>query len=580
MNIKRLLAIVLVCMLTLVLMAGCGDKPSESGDSSDTPGSSTTTTGAPDIGGDSTTGGDSSNATTGSGESSTSGTTASGTTGTKKPTTTGTKAEITLPGKVTTATKVETEKVDLSGRVTDLKGRVIKFQIMTQTSTNATDANGQKVQKGFEMVEQKYNCKIEVVKCDFESIGDSRVLNSMLAGNPIADILVQGADTFYSRYKAGLLENLSALKAIDFDSADSVHPPWGIAAKVNGDYYSYTNDDGGGEMAFTPVVVYNKKLLEEYTPQYANTPWNLYKSGEWTWEKFFEICDTFNRAVKNYGDMTAVYDGGGTVYKTMLVTAGTDWLTYNKAGDIIFNARDSKAQDIMNKYKSYVQKGTVKLVVAPRAGLNNDFDSLSGCSDGYGFKSGKAAFAIATFNNGYYWDGMMSAGTQQSVKDNMGVLPLPKWDKKDSYQTLYPLMVRGTSIPSGLDKPNEVATILSAIFTETGGHYLNGYVEGEKHYIDQWYAPTLTAKMGKQNREVMEKLYNDFHNHTITPYVGDLGSLTAPDVMCGVDDSGNTTGWYNKYVFEIANGNIAQSAALDAVEDKFNKILKSLTTVR
>lgn len=471
-------------------------------------------------------------------------------------------------------------EADLSGRVTDLHGRVIRFQILTQTSTNSSDANWQKALEGFKMIEEKYNCKIEVVKCDMESNGDSRILTSILAGEPIADILVQDAQTFYSRYGAGLLEDLSALKVFDFDSENSPHPPWGIAAKVNGDYYSYTNDDGGAEMCFTTVVVYNKKLLEEYVPQYANMPWTLYKSGNWTWDKFYEICDAFNRAVKSYPDMTALYDGSGTAYKAMLVTGGTDWLAYNEDGDIIFNARDKKAQDILNKYKSYVQKGTIMLGPNINGGLNNDFDSLSGCAEGYSFKQGKAAFAIATFNNAYYWDGMMSYSTQQSVKDNMGVLPLPKWDKDDDYQTIYPLMVRGTSIPAGLDKPNEVATILNAIFNETDGHYLNGYVEGEKSYIDQWYAPTLTAKMGKQNREVMEKLYSDFQNHKITTYVGDLGSLTSPDVMYGFNDEGVPTGWYSKYVYEIAKGNIAQSAALDAVEDRFTKILKSLTTIR
>lgn len=514
-------------------------------------------------------------------DGSTTGGAAGGTTGTvitRKPATTASKPAVTLPG-VTAATRKDIDKVDLSGKVSDLKGRTIKFQVLSQTNTSSSDPEWAKALKGFAMVEKKYNCKIEIVKCDMESNGDTRLLNSMLAGQPMADILVQDQGSFYSRYRAGLLQNLSILKAIDFESNESCFPAWGTACMVDGAYYAFMVDDGGGEMTFAPVVVYNKKLLEEFAPQYANAPWQLYKSGNWTWDEFAKICDAFNRGAKSRSDMTACWDGGAMMYQSMLITAGTDWLKYDSKMNVLFNGRNAKAQEVLNKYTSLVKAGTVMLGRNP----SNVADALYGDMEKklYSFKNGQTAFAVATFNDGYYWYGMNASDTQQSVKDNMGVLPLPKWNKSDSYSFAVPLSVRGTSIPAGVKKPKEVATVLYAIFGETEGNFVGGWAESSRSYVDKWYAATFNAKMGKQNREIAELIYGSFRSHkNIVPYLGNVGEATDTNIRYGINDEGVATGWFSKYVYEIANGNMAQSAALDAVEKGFNNELKKLTTVR
>jgi len=131
----------------------------------------------------------------------------------------------------------------------------------------------------------------------------------------------------------------------------------------------------------------------------------------------------------------------------------------------------------------------------------------------------------------------------------------------------------GYSIPYGVKKPNEVATILNAMFTE---HYVSiSKEEARDIWFTEQIEPTLNSKTGEQTKNTILKVYDEFGKNNITVFISPYATQTTPDIWSNGD-----SGWIAKYVFDIAHGNMAQSAALSAVTSKYNKILATLTEKR
>jgi ABC-type glycerol-3-phosphate transport system substrate-binding protein len=97
---------------------------------------------------------------------------------------------------------------------------------------------------------------------------------------------------------------VSDSKAVDF----AYHPPgsgkveWSQAIKQaftqNGKTYAF--GIGMGRMSYPMVVYFNKRLFREAGLD-PNLPYDLQKSGEWTWDKFLEICERLTRDIDNDG---------------------------------------------------------------------------------------------------------------------------------------------------------------------------------------------------------------------------------------------------------------------------------------
>lgn len=530
----RILAIVLVCCLMGGLLLGCTDTPSEDD------GTKTTTSTTTAAGGDSTTttqGGD--------GEPTQDGGQTDGTT----TTTTTTTAAVQVP--------TQAKDPRFPGRATDLKGRVIRINMPPNMST---DPNNESVKRRNQLVaeiEKTYNCKIEFYLRYSENGGDSTIAQSVLSGKPVCDVWIQnGASEFMAHYEAGLLQDLSKLKVVDFERTDN---PWSESIdlyKMDGSYYAVTDiraiDANYANASY--VMYYNPTLLKQYG--ITEDLYALQESGKWTWEKFAEICKKFNSNAPD--NMTGYYDFDLNLYHALLYTNGTDWIK-NSGSSLTFNGNDTKAQAALTQYREWAAAGTINVPSAMTT--TSVFQNTQ-----YSFYTGLAPFCIGLVSS-MEWGLMQGGVTTQAVKDNYGILMLPKWKESDEYTaTVYGSQVGGYAIPYGVKAPNEVLTVMDAFYSytsNTSGDPTEKYLQNS---IDKW----LNSKTGTQSRNTMARLHKLFLNGKQSYSDSWIGSYTTPNIR-----NNATSGWY-AHVLKVANGTEPMGTALSSVTNTYNKALSTL----
>lgn len=618
---RKVSALLLVCCLFLAMTAGCTNQPAESSDPlssgensavstdptdnvGDTTGSDSTAdttdadaaTGTGDdttaetgddttaadgsttgnAGGESTTGktsGTSGNKTSGT-TGKTSGTTTNKTSGNKTSATTGktngtsgnkTSATTKAPNKTSANTSVtaptQAQNTKFPGRVTTLNGRKVRINMPPNMST---DPNNESVKRRNALVadiEKTYNCDIEFYTRYSENAGDNTITKSVLAGDPVCDVWIQGgASEFMAHYNAGLLQDLSRWKTIDFQRTEN---PWSKSIelfKMNGAYYAITDiaEIEANYATSSYVMYYNPKLLRQYG--ITEDLFALQESGKWTWDKFAEICKRF--AQNTPDNMAAYYDFDLNLYHALLYTNGTDWIL-NDGNMPYFNGNDVKAQAALTKYREWTEDGIIKVPSAVTT--TSVFQNKT-----YSFFAGLAPFNVGLVTH-LEWGLMQGGQTTQDVKDNYGILMLPKWKESDEYTaSVYASQIGGYSIPYGVPAANEILTVMDAFYSfssPTAGDPTEKYLQNS---IDKW----LNSATGQNSRKTVGRLHKLFLNGKNSYSYGWLGGYTTPNIRT---DSNN--GWYT-HVLKVANGTEAMGAALSSVTNTYNNALKNFYSGR
>lgn len=462
--------------------------------------------------------------------------------------------------KATFTTQAQSNK--FPGRVTDLKGRTIVFN----TYPNSSDPNdpAYKERQAFlKSIGETYNCTITEYTRYNESGGDNTITTSVLAGDPLVDIWTQnGATEIIPHYKAGLLQDLSKWKTIDFERTEN---PWDKSIQqfyINGSYYGVTilQSQAAQYANIATVMFFNPKLLKQYGV--TEDLFALQESGNWTWDKFEEICRKFNSNAGSSGK-TAYYDSDLNLYQALLTTYGTDWIV-KKDGVMTFNGNDTKAQAALTRYKGWATDGTIKVL-----GSMPLVSSMT--TPQYNFYTGQSAFTVALHTN-LEWGMMQGGQTTQDVKDNYGILLLPKEKASDEYTAAVESgQLGGYSIPYGVKAANEVLTIMDVMFSHEGED--DGKDPTEEflaNKTDKW----LNNATGAQSRKTVARLHKLFLSGKQTYTDNWIAGYTTPNIGTDV-----TNGWYS-HVVKIANGTEAMGTALSSVTNTYNNTLKNFLSER
>lgn len=554
-NITRLLSILLVCAM---LFVGCGQTKTPSSTNSTASGNEgssvtiTTETNSEDV---------TTSTSTGATEQ---------TSSTAGNTTTGSSVSNATTSKVSSTQNRPTQSFgpsNTSGRVKDLGGRVIRFQISPTEDKSSAAYKAQL--KNIAAIEKQLNCKIEFVEMHAQDEANgNRIVTSILAGNPIVDIWMSGlSKEFYSHYNAGLMQNLTAMNVFDYENI--TWEPCMQAVTIGGKNYMIRpmNSENASWNSF--ILMFNNKLLNEYIPQYADKLYEWQKNGEWTWDKFEEVCKAFNKAAAADQTLTACFDRSGLVYSLLLATRGTDWIIADKKGNLSFNGLDKLAQEAMNQHTKYVKEGTI--IFHDPQNVNDGWVASSvGNVEGtkYSFLSNQALFAF-NIVGGYYWNVFQNSGTSQAVRDNVGVMLPPKMKASDKYTYALPLAIGGHCIPAGVKNPAEVATVMNLLLCEP----IVSLTEAEKRksYFSTLIEPTLNNKTSALTLHSLESSYDAMARGDYFLMLSSYGIITSTNIY-GDKDSG----WIGNYLYDIAQGTVAQSAAVATVRSKYNKILADL----
>ena len=123
---------------------------------------------------------------------------------------------------------------------------------------------------------------------------------SIMAGRPAATVFVLQPDWALALYRQNLLYPVSQNKAVKFTDVKPVE--WNRAVNTaftfGGRQFAFADGYGGSQHA--AVVFFNKRLFREAGLD-PNLPYDLQKSGQWTWDKFLEIARQLTRDINNDG---------------------------------------------------------------------------------------------------------------------------------------------------------------------------------------------------------------------------------------------------------------------------------------
>lgn len=283
------------------------------------------------------------------------------------------------------------------------------------------------------------------------------VLASKVATGESPDVVRLGASN------ASVVPYLMPLSDVDYDFTDQA---WDLdnimyQYQVNGKLY-------GAALKNTPffmpaVCYYNRDLIKKYG---LEDPYDLWKKGEWTWDKEMELCSTFiKKAGDQYQGLTPA--GGGeyasSVYNTSLMSYVPE---ENKFVSHMGDANLTKGWQWMVQN---INKGLVT----------------------------KEHLLIDEFNNGlilFYHDSLIGARTShyyhRPLKNNktLGVVPLPCAESYDSfYQPIGEIEAYG--IAKGA--PN----------AEAVPYFLRYYLDASNYNMDKFYYDEQSAEVEKWCKE-------------------------------------------------------------------------------
>lgn len=185
--------------------------------------------------------------------------------------------------------------------VRDLGGITITFGV-SGTGTSAPDEtteSGAREKKWRDELEAKYNFKFayEAVPGDDTALLE-KFVTTTIAGEPFCDVASTALARLPGLVNANLVYPLNTLKSFDFVSDPALDPSVVESATMaDGNTYAYSTSNYYeiGERYF---VTFNKSLAErEGLPDL----YELYKNGEWTWDKMIEYCAKVTRDLDGDG---------------------------------------------------------------------------------------------------------------------------------------------------------------------------------------------------------------------------------------------------------------------------------------
>ena len=134
--------------------------------------------------------------------------------------------------------------------------------------------------KAISELETKYGKKVTVMQAVGDQTWNQKVAAQVAAKDPI-DVFYVSISEYLNMYQKGYM------KAVD--EYIDLTQPW-HQLSVMDDYVKFDGKYYAGHVTATAYVIYYNRDLLLNNGYGADEPMDLYNAGEWTWEKFVEIC--------------------------------------------------------------------------------------------------------------------------------------------------------------------------------------------------------------------------------------------------------------------------------------------------
>lgn len=290
-------------------------------------------------------------------------------------------------------------------------------------------------------VEKKYNVKIE-----YSNDTQDAIYASIVAGSPSVDILSGGGPHLFPQQIGGnLIMPLDDLGVFDFND-----PKWDQAASaavmIDGKHYGVQKiSEGIGKMMLNQVVYYNKSLLQR--EGLTDDLYALQASGQWTWDKLFEIASKITKDTDGDGkiDQWGIGDNQYGFLMNLIWSNNADFVG-NVDGQVKWTLGSENGMQALNVYHDLAANKKIMRVLQPNQERDQDTKA---------FFAGKVGF-IADYLN------RIDTGFQD-MKDDYGILIFPKGPQASDYISNLNWFGYWT-IPTGVKNPEQIARVMNDLF--------------------------------------------------------------------------------------------------------------------
>ncbi len=300
------------------------------------------------------------------------------------------------------------------------------------------------------LVEENYKVEIhEDIKQAYSSGGGPgfmQISTDVSAGDCSYDLaLIAGYDVSVLAY-SGLLYDLNSVPGIDLSKSW-----WDQKANeslsVNGVMFFTTGEITCSDNNAAFVILFNKGLLKDYE---LENPYTLVYDGEWTMDKFAELCKTVTEDLDQNGTMDANDRFGLLVWDDSVVgivnAAGQRCCTINADGNIELTLYNETTVSALEKYFS-IAYDTQYAYTYQRVSGYNEQELWSG-------------------NHGLFWTTWLGIVPRyREMENDFGILPYPKLNtaQTDYYTTVAPYNSQFICMPLIQNDVERAGTITEAL---------------------------------------------------------------------------------------------------------------------
>lgn len=317
---------------------------------------------------------------------------------------------------------VEEEVVDLGGIEI-----VIGDWWSPEEPAAPTNAKEEAILEYRNMIQEKYNFTMKQVAVSDWGGMQELFTTSVMAEDPAADIFILAPDWTAQPLANGLLYDLATLSNVDFTS-----DKWNASVRNALTFGESTYGMAVGMPEPKLGVYFNKRLLEEAGID-PELPYDLQASGEWTWEKFDELCQQLTIDNNNDGviDSYAMASFSVDFIRGAVTSNGASFIGKDEQGSFTNATSDPNFLEALQWVVSGIEKGYEMPMPAE---ANWDWFISA-------FHDAKVAM---TFGEQY------KTGTWADMTDDWGFVLCPKGPKATNYNVYFGDNV--AVIPSSYDQ--------------------------------------------------------------------------------------------------------------------------------
>lgn len=292
-------------------------------------------------------------------------------------------------------------------------------------------------------ISDRYSISIVASRVDY-SVLYAEVKSAANSGMYYADLLMLPQNMLAAFAAGGLLFNMRSMPSLDF-TADYFNQSSVSAA--SGGFHSYAIAGDASVYPYSlPAVFFNKELCSAA----GTDPYALVRSGEWTWDKFFELCICAADGNTTFGWGST--ELGEAVYETVFTSVGSGMIDSGimQVPSLAFDA-DSSAYAV----------DIIKKLFAEDRSIGVSDNAISSFADG------NIVFQIER----------LSAST--ALKDtalSWGVLPIPNLNGGTEYISLSGDDCLMFTCPSTVSTPDKSSHILMALNASSAGEIKDAYI--------------------------------------------------------------------------------------------------------